>query len=93
VLFLLPLAHDLTSIALVSITVGLTFWVLFFEVVGLSCRDDPFIGSKEGCCVAYMAKCSKKQLASAKRNEDKIDGTVEVVTLNRNEKVGAEIQG
>jgi hypothetical protein len=94
VLFLLPLARRLSSLALVAVTVGLTFWVLLFELVGLSCRDDPFVGSRQGCCVSYQARCSRKELAAARRRaEEKVDGSVEVVALDQNEKVGAEIQG
>jgi hypothetical protein len=87
ILFFLPLAHDLSSLHLISITVGLVTWVLLVEILGKSCREDPFWGHKKGCSVRYSAKCSKKQL----ENCTKADGEIDVVELGRGEKTAVDL--
>lgn len=47
VMFLLPLAKDLTSLSLISVTLGLTVWVLVVELWGAALKGEPFIGEKE----------------------------------------------
>jgi hypothetical protein len=88
ILFLLPLAHDLNSVNLISITVGLIVWVLLIEIWGKSCSDDPFIGEKVGCSVKYGASCSKKMLEDAMKD----DGEVDVVELGKREKTAVDLQ-
>lgn len=44
VLFLLPLAHSLRSLDLISLTLSLSTWVLIFELWGKSCKGQSFIG-------------------------------------------------
>jgi hypothetical protein len=82
----LPAAESLNSLQLIAITMGLMFWVLSFEVFGLKCPDDPIIG--KGCCT-YSARCSKKQLEDATKDEGKID----IVELGRREKTAVDLQG
>ncbi|KAK5997012.1 hypothetical protein PT974_02361 [Cladobotryum mycophilum] len=82
IMFFLPMAHSLRSLDLISITLGLTVWVLTIELWGKSCTDDPFFG--EECCVKYTAKCSKKDLETL--TEDTERPSAEILKLNRAEK-------
>ncbi|XP_044723791.1 uncharacterized protein HRG_01687 [Hirsutella rhossiliensis] len=45
VLFLLPLARELRSLDLISISLGLSAWVLLFELWSKSCKGQSFIGN------------------------------------------------
>ncbi|PTB67359.1 hypothetical protein BBK36DRAFT_1140011 [Trichoderma citrinoviride] len=55
VMFFLPMVHSLRSLDLISITLGLSIWVLVVELWGKSRTDDPFIGEKDGCSITYHA--------------------------------------
>lgn len=92
VMFFLPMVESLRSLDLISITLGLTTWVLLVELWGKSCKDDPFIGEKSGCCVRYLAKCSKKDLESVGIVQEPERRSVDVVALGRKEKTAVEIQ-
>lgn len=68
VLFLLPLAGDrLNSLQLISTTLGLVIWVLLLETWGKSCRCDSFW--PEECRTKYAARCSRRELEDATKNE------------------------
>ncbi|KAF9770818.1 hypothetical protein IL306_011576 [Fusarium sp. DS 682] len=86
ILFLLPLAKNLNSLNLISITLALSIWVLLLELFGKSCRNDPFIGEKQGCSVRYKCKCSKKDLENANMNEKEQIPSTEVLELGPREK-------
>lgn len=45
IMFLLPLAQDLRSLDLISITFGLVVWVLVVELWGKSCKGDSFFAT------------------------------------------------
>lgn len=47
VMFFLPLAHKLRSLDLVSITLGLTVWVLAVELWGKACKNESFFADKK----------------------------------------------
>ncbi len=65
ILFCLPTAHFLNSLQLVSITTGLTIWVLLLELWGMSCCDESFFGEKTACKYTARCKISKKDLEAA----------------------------
>jgi len=46
ILFCLPTAHHLNSLQLISITTGLTIWVLLVELFGCSSPDESFLGRR-----------------------------------------------
>ncbi|RSM18835.1 hypothetical protein CDV31_002353 [Fusarium ambrosium] len=93
VMFLLPLAKNLNSLNLISITLGLTVWVLLVELFGKSCRNDPFIGEKKGCRVRYSCKCSKKDFEKANVDEKREMPVAEVLELGAREKTAVpEVQ-
>ncbi|KAM6537206.1 hypothetical protein FALCPG4_003144 [Fusarium falciforme] len=93
VMFLLPLAKSLNSLNLISITLGLTVWVLLVELFGKSCRNDPFIGEKKGCRVRYSCKCSKKAFEKANVDEKREMPVAEVLELGAREKTAvADVQ-
>ncbi|KAH7197126.1 bacterial low temperature requirement A protein-domain-containing protein [Fusarium flagelliforme] len=93
ILFCLPLAKSLNSLNLVSITLALTTWVLLLELFGKSCRNDPFIGEKQGCSVRYKCKCSKKDLENANLDEKPKTASAEVLELGPREKTAvADVQ-
>lgn len=68
IFFCLPLAHELSSLQLVSVTTGMVIWVLLVELWGVSCPGESFFGEKRQC--QYTAKCkiSKKDLESAAKS-------------------------
>lgn len=84
IMFFLPMARSLESLNLISITLGLTVWVLIVELWGKSCKDDPFIGEKDGCCVTYTAKCRKRDMRNAIRLDEK-RSSGELLDLDRAE--------
>lgn len=45
IMFLLPLAQDLRSLELISITLGLVVWVLVVELWGKSCKGDSWFAA------------------------------------------------
>ncbi|KAL2675025.1 hypothetical protein Neosp_011205 [[Neocosmospora] mangrovei] len=93
VMFLLPIAKSLNSLNLISITLGLTVWVLLVELFGKSCRNDPFIGEKKGCRVRYSCKCSKKAFEKANVDEKQEVSVAEVLELGAREKTAvADVQ-
>lgn len=92
VMFFLPLADSLRSLDLIAITLGLTVWILLVELWGKSCSDDPFIGQRSGCCVRYLAKCSKKDLESVGISMEPEKRSIEIVALDRKEKTAVDIQ-
>ncbi|KAJ4328260.1 hypothetical protein N0V84_001300 [Fusarium piperis] len=93
VMFLLPLAKNINSLNLISITLGLTVWVLLVELFGKSCRNDPFIGEKKGCRVRYSCKCSKKDFEKANVDEKPKMPVAEVLELGTREKTAvADVQ-
>lgn len=65
ILFCLPTAHHLNSLQLISITTGLTIWVLLVELFGCSPLDESFFGEKKQCKYTARCKISKKDLESA----------------------------
>lgn len=73
-------ADRLNSLQLVAITCSLIFWVLLFEIWGVSCRDEAFFGRNRKC--VYMANCSRRALDEATKE----DGKVDVREFGRNEK-------
>lgn len=81
----LPAAGGLNSLQLIAITVSLMTWVLCFEIWGLKCPNDPFIGKG---CSTYSAECSKKQLEDATKE----GGIIDVVELGRGEKTAVDLQ-
>jgi hypothetical protein len=85
IMFLLPLAQSLRSLNLISITLSLTIWVLIVELWGKSCKDDPFIGEKDGCCVTYHARCKKKDMEKIISSDERRPSG-EVFELDRAEK-------
>jgi hypothetical protein len=93
ILFCLPAAKSLNSLNLISITLALTVWVLLLELFGKSCRNDPFIGEKQGCSVRYKCKCSKKDLEKANLDEKQQIPSTEVLELGPREKTAvADVQ-
>ncbi|KAF4970931.1 hypothetical protein FSARC_2127 [Fusarium sarcochroum] len=85
ILFFLPMVKSLNSLHLISITLVLTVWVLLLEIVGKSCRSDPFIGEKKGCTIRYKCMCTKKDLENANLDE-KQGPLAEVLALGPKEK-------
>ncbi|KAF5678920.1 hypothetical protein FHETE_1029 [Fusarium heterosporum] len=85
ILFCLPVTKSLNSLNLISITLALTVWVLLLELFGKSCRNDPFVGEKQGCFVRYKCKCSKKDLENAELDEKKHLPSAEVLELGPRE--------
>jgi hypothetical protein len=65
VFFCLPLADQLNSLKLISITTALTIWVLSLELWGMSCAEETFFGEKKPCKYTARCKISKKDLESA----------------------------
>lgn len=89
ILFLLPLAKNLRSIDLITISMSLVTWVLVVELWGKSCKCDPFIGNKPGCKVRYRAYCRKKELDRALKKDEEMNPKtldVEVLALGQKEK-------
>ncbi|KAF4969373.1 hypothetical protein FZEAL_10233 [Fusarium zealandicum] len=89
VMFFLPMAKSLDSLNLISITLGLSVWVLLVELFGKSCRNDPFIGEKKGCSVRYSCKCSKKDLEQANLDEKQDMPVADLLELGPREKTAA----
>ncbi|KAK7403577.1 hypothetical protein QQX98_010670 [Neonectria punicea] len=90
IMFFLPMAKSLNSLQLISVTLGLSVWVLLVELFGKSCRNDPFIGEKKGCTVRYSCKCSKKDLEKVGALPEKPElRRAEVQELGVNEKTAA----
>ncbi|EGR52249.1 uncharacterized protein TRIREDRAFT_53747 [Trichoderma reesei QM6a] len=85
IMFFLPMAHSLRSLDLISITLGLSIWVLIVELWGKSCTDDPFIGEKDGCCITYHANCKKDDLKRV-NNSNRKQMNSEVLELGRGDK-------
>lgn len=65
ILICLPIAHNLNSLSLISITTSLLAYVLIVELWGSTCQGDSFFSEGQKC--KYTAKCkiSKKDLESA----------------------------
>lgn len=67
----LPLAHDLNSLQLISITTGMVVYVLLIELWGTTAAGDSLFGAgaKEKKC-KYVAKCSipSKDLETAAKH-------------------------
>ncbi|KAJ1338182.1 low temperature requirement protein A [Microdochium nivale] len=76
----LPLVSykQLNSLALASVTTGLMVWVLLVEIWGKSCSDQTWCGKggEGGCRAKYEARCSKRTLEKALR-ENAEDGDEE----------------
>lgn len=89
ILFFLPMAKTLNSLHLISITLGLTLWVLLVELFGKSCTNDPFIGEKKGCTVRYSCKCTKKELKKVGGKEQPERRSAEVQEFTTKEKSAA----
>ena len=72
VMILLPLAHNLNSLHLVSIMTGLIVWVLLLELWGVSCPDDSFFGDEPS---KYVARCklSKRDMETATKSGNPLD--------------------
>ncbi|KAK3898166.1 bacterial low temperature requirement A protein-domain-containing protein [Staphylotrichum tortipilum] len=88
VFFCLPAAGDrLNSLGLVAVTTGLSLWALFFEVWAKSCRTVSFFGEGKGAGQGYTARCSKRRLEDAMKD----DGEIDVVKLGRSEKTSTAI--
>jgi hypothetical protein len=65
IIFVLPTAHELNSLQLISVTTGLVIWVLVLELWGSSCPQESFFGEKKSCKYTAWCKISKKDLESA----------------------------
>jgi hypothetical protein len=65
IIIVLPTAHHLNSLQLVSTTTGLVIWVLVLELWGTSCPSDTFFGETKACKYTARCKVSKKDLESA----------------------------
>lgn len=92
-MFLLPLAKGLDSLSLISVTLGLTVWVLLVELFGKSCRNDPFVGERKGCRVRYSCKCSKRDFDKANVHDKRETPVAEVLELGAREKTAvADVQ-
>lgn len=89
ILFFLPMAKTLNSLHLISITLGLTLWVLLVELFGKSCTNDPFVGEKKGCTVRYSCKCTKKELKTVGGKEEPERRSAEVQEFTTKEKSAA----
>ncbi|KAK2600105.1 hypothetical protein QQS21_005191 [Conoideocrella luteorostrata] len=62
VMFLLPLASHLKSLYLISVTLGLTAYVLIVELWGKSCTDESFLpGKKDDSKLRAMADAKKRE--------------------------------
>ena len=72
IFFCLPAAQDLNSLHLITITTSLTVWVLLFEIWGKSCKNESFFASENDKC-RYTARCNRRQLEDAMRNEGELD--------------------
>ncbi|KAH7117339.1 bacterial low temperature requirement A protein-domain-containing protein [Dactylonectria macrodidyma] len=93
ILFFLPMAKSLNSLHLISVTLGLTLWVLLVELFGKSCTNDPFIGEKKGCKVRYSCKCTKKELEKSGIKEEPERRSAEVQEFKNKEKsAGLDVQ-
>lgn len=85
VMFCLPMAHSLRSLDLISVTLGLSAWVLIVELWGNSCQDDPFIGEKQACSVRYTARCGKKDIQNAASPNNPGRRSADVLELGKRE--------
>ncbi|EGX93126.1 hypothetical protein CCM_04498 [Cordyceps militaris CM01] len=61
VMFFLPLATDLKSLYLISITLGLISWVLIVELWGVSLKGQSFVGEVD---------CTRKAIRGTKEEDD-----------------------
>ena len=68
IILLLPLAHGLDSLELISITTCLVVFALCVELYGASCVRDPFWWEQKRHCT-YAARChvSKKELEASSK--------------------------
>jgi len=87
VFFCLPAARGLDSLGLVAVTTALSVWALFFEVWAKSCRTESFFGEAKDGGQGYTARCSKRRLEDAMKE----DGEIDVVKLGRSEKTSTAI--
>lgn len=85
IFFSLPAAQALDSLQLIAITMSLMVWVLCFEIWGMTCPEDRFLGTKGDC--TYSAKCSKRQLEEAMKD----GGQVDVMELGKGEKTAVDL--
>ncbi|KAK9417488.1 putative Low temperature requirement A [Seiridium unicorne] len=81
----LPAAESLNSLQLIAITMSLMVWVLCFEMWGMNCPDDSFIGKGFS---TYSAKCSKRQLEDATKE----GGEINIVELRTGEKTAVDLR-
>lgn len=65
IIFFLPLAHELNSLYLISITTSLVIWVLMLELYGASCPKETFFGEKEPCKYTARCKVRKRDMENA----------------------------
>jgi hypothetical protein len=65
ILICLPIANDLNSLSLISITTSLLAYVLIVELWGSTCKGDSIFGEGQKCNYTAKCKISKKDLESA----------------------------
>lgn len=75
----------LRSLDLISITLGSSAWVPMVELWGKSCKDNPFIGEKQSCCVCYSARCVKKDTPNAALPDNLGGRSADAVELGKGE--------
>jgi hypothetical protein len=91
IMLFLPMAKGLTSLDLISITMGLSTWVLLLEVYGGSSKNDPFIGEARGCSIKYSAKGDPGDAETGGSSEVTDAPRADILALDRNEKTAVEI--
>ena len=82
VMFLLPLAHQLDSLYLLSIMSSLVVWILSVDIWSWSYIGDPCPGLEKYPRYEYTARYTRKTLDAALR----ADGEIDVVELSRRER-------
>ena len=75
IMFFLPLAHKLSSLQLVSTTLGITLWVLIVELWGRSSTDESFLPSHQDTCKMHaITKALRRNDSESQSTFDQVDG-------------------
>lgn len=90
IMFFLPLAQNLHSVELISITLGLVAWILIFELWGKSCKGDSFFATGSNTAQGRAMASAKKGKNSATLEDNPNPGqaTPTAMQMNQTDTVG-----